>query len=238
MTTSASNQSGQSPYATQRSSYLLPGDASTWEKCRLGPLEQWPAELEGYSATIAALVYPAAVFYDDDLLLFHNQAWHNGQDLGAQGQPHAERLSSDTVGVVRSVIARGIPKEIQEHDFLKAHGTLDNQPSTAIISPLLPPHNGSSKAALVQLLPKPMLYRSLECGTGESGSGTNRGGDDTTKAMERSLENAPLDEHPFFRRFAEMLPSGLAILDHNARAVFVNQYGLNYVMHLSHLLTL
>lgn len=36
-------------------------------------------------------------------------------------------------------------------------------------------------------------------------------------------DSTPLDEHPFFHRFAEMIPTGLAILDHNARAVFVNQ---------------
>jgi PAS domain-containing protein len=33
----------------------------------------------------------------------------------------------------------------------------------------------------------------------------------------------PMDEHPFVHRLAEMLPTGVAVLDHNAQAVFVNQ---------------
>lgn len=39
----------------------------------------------------------------------------------------------------------------------------------------------------------------------------------------KSPDQAAFDKHPFFNRFAEMLPMGLAILDHNAQAVFVNQ---------------
>ncbi|KAK4540592.1 hypothetical protein LTR36_009122 [Oleoguttula mirabilis] len=41
----------------------------------------------------------------------------------------------------------------------------------------------------------------------------------------------PLDEHSFFFRFAEMLPSGLAILDHKAQAVFVNQHFYELTTH-------
>jgi signal transduction histidine kinase len=39
----------------------------------------------------------------------------------------------------------------------------------------------------------------------------------------RRTDEIPLDQHPFFQRFAAMLPTGLAILDHKAEAVFVNQ---------------
>lgn len=40
-----------------------------------------------------------------------------------------------------------------------------------------------------------------------------------------------IDEHPFFHRFAEMLPTGVAILDHNAQAVFVNQQFYRLTIH-------
>jgi hypothetical protein len=36
-------------------------------------------------------------------------------------------------------------------------------------------------------------------------------------------DGMPMDEHPFSHRFAEMLSTGVAILVHNAQAVFVNQ---------------
>ena len=37
------------------------------------------------------------------------------------------------------------------------------------------------------------------------------------------LDDLPLDENPFFQRFAAMLPTGMAILNHKAEAVFVNE---------------
>lgn len=37
------------------------------------------------------------------------------------------------------------------------------------------------------------------------------------------FDGLPLDENPFFQRFASMLPTGLAILNQKAEAVFVNE---------------
>ncbi|KAI9146837.1 Sensor histidine kinase GacS [Paramyrothecium foliicola] len=36
------------------------------------------------------------------------------------------------------------------------------------------------------------------------------------------IDDTPLDENPFFKRFAAMLPTGLAILNQDAEAIFVN----------------
>lgn len=44
------------------------------------------------------------------------------------------------------------------------------------------------------------------------------------KDLESTLEQMPLDQHPFFKRFADLLPTGIAILNHEAEAVFVNEH--------------
>lgn len=216
-------QASTGPQSAQNTSYQnpLPGDDDTWKQCRLGIFSDWPKDLQGYAITTAALVYAAAIFWNDDLVLLHNKAWGDAGGLKAQGQAQQDALSAETVEVLRSVISRGLPKEVQGHDLLQNEATDSKQTSTAVVSPLLD-QAGRPNAVLVQLLPKPMLYRSLEVGSG-GGKGTvvDRGGQ--TQEGAKSVDNSPLDEHPFFRRFAEMLPSGLAILDHNAKAVFVNQ---------------
>ena len=47
-----------------------------------------------------------------------------------------------------------------------------------------------------------------------------------------SVDGLPLDEHPFFRRIAEILPTGLAILNYKADAVFVNQQFYELTTHM------
>lgn len=47
----------------------------------------------------------------------------------------------------------------------------------------------------------------------------------------KALDGISFDEHPFFHRSAEMLPTGLAILDHRAQAVFVNQHFYQLTTH-------
>lgn len=201
----------------------LPGDAGTWRGCALGDFQDWPHELRGYAFTIVALPYPAAIFWDRKLTIFHNKAWADIGGSHAQGQQYQTSLSAETREVVESVRERRVPKEIQGHDLLRDATSSSKQSSTAIISPLLA-RKGNENGVLVQLLPRPMSYRSLETPSGEHGTVINRSGGDANDSEMKQLSNTPLDEHPFFRRFAELLPSGLAILDQNARAIFVNQH--------------
>ncbi|KAF2213274.1 hypothetical protein CERZMDRAFT_121011 [Cercospora zeae-maydis SCOH1-5] len=204
----------------------LPGNADTWQNCPLGHYKAWPRALRGHAVTISALPYAAAVFWDEKFTLFHNAAWGDVGGTQNQGQPQQDCLSPETREVIKAVKWRGIPKEIQGHDLLRSAGNATGHQSTVIASPLLEYGTAGleAKAVLVQLLPKPMLYRSVEMAHGERATVVDRSGANHPNKEIQQVENTPLDEHPFFRRFAEMLPSGLAILDHNARAVFVNQH--------------
>lgn len=200
----------------------LPGDAKgTWQKCALGNFQDWPQELRGYVLTIAALPYPAAVFWDRKLTIFYNEAWADIGGIHAQGQQYQTSLSAETREVIESVRERRVPKEIHGHDLLRDTASDLKQTSTAIISPLVSAQQDRENGVLVQLLPRPMSFRSLETRSGENSTVINRSGKDMGDGSLKELSNTPLDEHPFFRRFAELLPSGLAILDQNARAIFV-----------------
>lgn len=213
-----------SSVTTDSSNNVLPGDDEIWSKCALGRYDQWPPDLRNYVLTAASLAYPTAIFWEMELVIFHNQAWSNLCGSKCQGQPQEQLLSAETVEVFRSVMARGVSKEIQRHDLLRDESIAAKQPSTAVVSPLIPPHK-DCRAVMVQLLPKPMFYSPVEMGAqGQHGTIVDRGGSGKPNDEVNSVETAPIDEHPFFRRFAEMLPAGLAILAHDAHAVFVNQH--------------
>ncbi|SMR62958.1 unnamed protein product [Zymoseptoria tritici ST99CH_3D1] len=200
---------------------LLPGID---KDCRLGPLIGWPEDLRAYALTIASVPYPAALLWEDDFLLLHNDAWENMGGITAQGQPQRDSFSKSTLETLRSVREDGMPEEVRTRDLIREITSESKKVSTCILSPLQP--NG----IMIQLLPKPRMYQSMQIGGGRPdkvdystvmNDDTNGDGDHTDS---QAGDNIPIDEHPFFRRFAEMLPSGLAILDRNAQAIFVNQH--------------
>lgn len=200
--------------------HQLPGDDELWEKCRLGPFERWPDALKAHVLTVVNLPYPAAVLWGEEYVFLHNQAWHAAADNHQQGMPQKGTLSPSIREILRSVATRRIPVEIQDRDMIQEKVLALKQVSTAIFSPLVVANESHAEGILVQLLPQPMLDQCLQPSSGRSnGSNDRKAVSDTSK----DGDNAPIDEHPFFRRFAEMLPSGLAILDKNAQAVFVNQ---------------
>lgn len=207
----SSPASGTGPPNTQlHLEEYLPGGRTTWENCKLGTSEQWPAALRGYITTVAGLPYPSAVFWGDDQVLFYNSAWEAAGGISGQGHPQRESLSNTTKEVLDTIAQNGIPKELSTKDLLrtKAADSTYDKTTTAIASPLQQPDEKQVLAVMVQLLPKHMP--SMQISHLETDGATDR--------------KIPIDEHPFFRRFAEMLPSGLAILDRNAQAVFVNQH--------------
>jgi hypothetical protein len=178
----------------------------------------WPEELRAYALTISSLPYPSALFWDDDFVLLHNNAWENMGGIAAQGQPQKDSLSKATLNTLKAVREHGIPKEVRTRDIIQEITSESRQVSTCILSPLMP------KGVMIQLLPKPMMYQSLQIGGGRPDKVNYETvmNDDDSDA-EQTGDKIPIDEHPFFRRFAEMLPSGLAILDRNAQGSFVGE---------------
>ncbi|KAK1042065.1 hypothetical protein LTR74_018560, partial [Friedmanniomyces endolithicus] len=119
-----------------------------------------------------------------------------------------------------------------------------------LISPLFDHESKQENASgsLAQLFPKQDRQNRKQDGPGEelrelksaADGGTvghsgvdskNQGPPLDISELGTAADNVPLDEHPSFFRFAEMLPSGLAILDHKAQAVFVNQHFYRLTTH-------
>lgn len=146
----------------------LPGNQKDWENCELGPISKWPEALTAHVLTVSNLPYPAAVLWGDSFILLHNQAWDEAAGIRGQGLPQKDSLSPTIVQILRSVATRRIPKEIQSRDLIHETVLMLKQASTAILSPLVTPGEIHADGILVQLLPKPMLYQSLQLSGGNS----------------------------------------------------------------------
>lgn len=101
---------------------------------------------------------------------------------------------------------------------------------TVLASPLFDKNINEPQGVITQLIPAQALHslppqNKAETDSSQHGTmGNNDLDHSISHSQGSSADNVPLDEHPFFHRFAEMLPTGLAILDHEAQAVFVNQH--------------
>ncbi|KAI7721175.1 hypothetical protein KC353_g1578 [Hortaea werneckii] len=226
-----------------------PSGKNPWKESAVGYPNRWPFALQAYTCTLASFAYPAAIFWSEELVLLHNEEWVKAGGIAEQGQKQRGKLKADAFNGLTSALHGGLPKSIPSASLLR---TERGEDYTVLVSPLFDEHmkDGGATGLLAQLLPRPNLRhhsrlprhgleRSLDDGGtfGQSGPGQLR--KDTKdnapqldiSQLGKVVDNVPLDEHPFFHRFAEMLPSGLAILDHKAQAVFVNQHFYQLTTH-------
>nr|POE49313.1 sensor histidine kinase rcsc [Quercus suber] len=214
----------------------LPGDCQ-WRT------EEWPTDLHAHVLTIASFKYPAAIFWGSDLTLLYNDAWQAAGGIDEQGRPQRGSLSADAWQALQVALMGGTPQRISSEDILRDTFNHDEGTYQVLVSPL---HStGQSvevRGVLAQLVthtrtPRDQYQRKAAFrlkSFGEEKMDQNyddaeRQGD--LDVASKAIDNVPLDEHPFFHRFAEMLPTGVAILDHEANAVFVNQIWYNMTTH-------
>ncbi|KAK4631319.1 Histidine protein kinase NIK1 [Fulvia fulva] len=197
---------------------LLGVDHGAWDSSKLGPVDKWPTTLKAFAQTILAISYPAALLWSKDHVLLHNEAWREAGSLTDQGQPQRESLSTELLDVLEEVTKDGLPKGFPSAKLLSQDAAkADEYGSTAFLTPLSADETES--CIMVQILPgsKPQQNSA----SSRDGNATK---DHALTTDSKGIDEIPLNEHPYFKKFAEMLPSGLAILDHEAQAVFVNQH--------------
>jgi signal transduction histidine kinase/CheY-like chemotaxis protein len=209
----------------------LPGDEKTWQDC---PVDiQDNVFLQGLAVTLSKFDYPAAVFWGFELVLIYNQAWEDVGGIPQQGRAQRGQLSPDAWHALQKCINGGKPAKIASHALLREKKRPDAENYLVLASPLFGPGVHDAKGVFCQMI-------AAEGKSGEeSDAQTDAQTDDEPRQSvvaslkDLGLEDSstPLDEHPFFHRFAEMIPTGLAILDHNARAVFVNQHFYQLTTH-------
>ncbi|KAI3396509.1 hypothetical protein diail_12129 [Diaporthe ilicicola] len=221
-----------------------------WPKTPLGDPSEWPQSLSSYINLIKAFPHPAAVFWGSQLSLVHNFAWgatsnyHDGQ-----GGPAAYYLRGEARSALQSAVT-GRTVRIAGDVFFK--DTANHALGTPVlICPLLD-DKGHRQGALAQSLDIPASQGSLDSELLGQVSGTESSDDrhvtqnnafldksekDQDEILSKAippdrrgdLANAvsrhgqiDLKQSQLFQRFAELLPTGLAILNHDAEAVFVN----------------
>ena len=214
----------------------LPGNKETWEKCDLGPSTAWPEALRAFCITISSLTYPTAIFWGETLILLHNRAWKCATGVDQQGKSQRGNFHSDIWNALSATLRGGKPRRVKSHHLLQTDEE-KHEPYTVLLSPLFSEDGGETTGILAQLMPKSHLGKAKdakEATSRESSESTNTNSDDLVASINQlneNFDNVPLDEHPFFHRFAEMLPTGLAILDHQAQAIFVNQHFYQLTTH-------
>lgn len=91
----------------------------------------------------------------------------------------------------------------------------------ALLIPIWDRADTLASGTVAQFFPRPSTSQREESEPLENGEGPITA--KRPSLMRMRTDEIPLDQHPFFQRFAAMLPTGLAILDHKAEAVYVNQ---------------
>jgi signal transduction histidine kinase len=209
----------------------LPGDEEVWKNC---PLDfQKNVFLQSLTVTLSHLDYPAAVFWGFELVLLYNQAWEDAGGIPLQGRVQRGQLSPDAWHSLQKCINGGRPAKIASHALLREKEKPNNEQYLVLASPLFGPGAGDPKGVFCQMIKDDSASQSKESGESEGQVEESQKGSRVANLKDLGLEDdsTPLDEHPFFHRFAEMIPTGLAILDHNARAVFVNQHFYQLTTH-------
>ncbi|TLD24403.1 Phytoene desaturase [Venturia nashicola] len=200
----------------------LPGYSDAlWEKTSLGTPQDWPPSLRSFSVFINSLPNPAAIFWGNDLVLIYNDAWSNISNVPLrQGKAQNKNLCDQALSAIRTAMHGRTRRNLDGSLFLPGSSKNDVE-YHALLSPIWDRADTLASGTVAQFFPRPSTSQRKEPEPLE-----NIEGDVTAKRpspTRRRTDEIPLDQHPFFQRFAAMLPTGLAILDHKAEAVFVNQ---------------
>ncbi|KAK0927956.1 hypothetical protein LTR29_017528 [Friedmanniomyces endolithicus] len=209
----------------------LPGGRDGWRDSVLGQPKGWSKALQSYARTLSSFAYPAGIFWGEELILLHNDAWIGAGGKAEQGQRQRGNLGADTFRALSSALHGGQQKKIASRDLLRSDSEDQDERFTVLVSPLFADDGPKAEVAglLAQMFPKHDSDGEEEIKDRDTPSMGTAKPDDIVK--HDKIDSVPLDEHPFFHRFAEMLPSGLAILDHKAHSVFVNQHFYTLTTH-------
>lgn len=180
--------------------------------------------LQDTTAFILSVSYPAAVFAGTELVILHNEAW--GEMLGIslkQAKPQHDVLSAKAKEMLKSAIEGQAKPGLTVTDLVgEPRSKVSNAP--VLCSPLV---CGEMKCVVLQILSQ---HSDLERSSNKKDKFVSRPEmtddqerDERATEQDTPDEDLALDRQPFFQKFAEMLPTGLAILDHRAEAMFVNR---------------
>ncbi|KAF2253673.1 putative histidine kinase HHK12p [Trematosphaeria pertusa] len=197
-----------------------------WSESPLGPRDSWPTALTVLvNSCILPIPHCAAIFWGADLSIVHNLAWGKARgDLDGLGASADDSYSHEALGALRGAL-RGRTVKVASRFFLK-HTPDQTEDAQLLLSTILD-ERGKRQGVLAQLLENVAAERYVPLSLLEELSEKHPARRTKDSAAQQpdsypGKEQADSKQTQLFQRFAELLPNGLAILDKEAEAVFVN----------------
>ncbi|KZM19355.1 uncharacterized protein EKO05_0002945 [Ascochyta rabiei] len=200
-----------------------------WSKTSIGPHDSWCSSLKCLvNSCVLPMSHCAAIFWGSDLTVIGNAAWNKARGkLDGQGTSALQSYKAEALSTLQRVV-RGRTVKVDARFFLDQFSNEDAEDAEAQIhlSTLLD-DKGSRQGVLAQL----MRNTNVETYTGLEGLGKlasrNPAKTDSHPGSDRPYGKsndgqADAMQTQLFQRFAELLPNGLAILDKELEAIFVN----------------
>lgn len=184
----------------------------------------------------------AAIFWGSDLTVIHNLAWGKARgDVDGQASSANDSYSNEALTTLRAVL-RGRTVKVGKHQALPVRSSqssslkvpaarfflvdiIDSRESQLLLSTILD-EDGTRQGILAQVLENHTVERYMPIEGLDKLSRNNPSqkvdNPDSEQDSKTRSEQADSMQTQLFQRFAELLPNGLAILDKNAEAIFVN----------------
>ncbi|KAG9195923.1 hypothetical protein G6011_01044 [Alternaria panax] len=196
-----------------------------WTKTSIGTRESWPVALTCLVNTcVLPMPHCAAIFWGKDMTAIHNLAWEKARG-GLDGQATSARDSygTEALGTLRTVL-RGRTVKVAARYFLK---NFAEEIHVQLLLSTIMDEGGTRQGVLAQLLENQNIDRYMpiegidEFSRQKPGRRLKKTGNQQS-SKHGSTNYADSMQTNMFQRFAELLPNGLAILDKDAEAIFVN----------------
>ncbi|KAF9695283.1 hypothetical protein EKO04_006969 [Ascochyta lentis] len=200
--------------------------AVDWSKTPIGPRESWCTSLKCLvNSCVLPMSHCAAIFWGSELTVIGNTAWNKARgELDGQGTNALQSYRAEALSTLQRVV-RGRTVKVDASFFLK--NVNDEQSEAQIHLSTLLDDKGSRQGVLAQLMQNSNVekYSGLE------------GLENLATRNPAKIDENPGSDRPYgksndgqvdamqtqlFQRFAELLPNGLAILDKELEAIFVN----------------
>ncbi|KAL7771829.1 hypothetical protein CFE70_001779 [Pyrenophora teres f. teres 0-1] len=216
---------------------------SDWAKTSIGTRDSWPTALTCLVNTcVLPMPHCAAIFWGTDLIVIHNLAWEKARG-GLDGQATNARnsYSHEALGTLKTVL-RGRTVKVGKHRTMSSQSVwprltrvaaryfledLPDDKSMQLLLSTILDESGTRQGVLAQLLENQNVDHYMPIEGLDDLSRRHQGrrpkdGRNHQSGNHAKTEQADSMQTNMFQRFAELLPNGLAILDKDAEAIFVN----------------
>lgn len=183
----------------------------------------WPDTIGDLSQALMALSHPAAIYWGDDLMLFHNEAWEDAAGgVDRQRTPQRHALTTNAVAVLLTVSHGGKAGALRGEDLLNIDRCETD--SHVLLSQI--PGVGADyvTGVIAQLIPKIHSRKPLDDDRKPLSTADDKerkdAMDDSRGGAGASAMNGTMNES--VQKLADTLPAGLAIINQKDEPVFIN----------------